>query len=85
MSMEVVESDRGCLLGLAVEDVVGTTLESRTQGTPSPQVGAWVAAGVCGRLSPRKWADDTSMGLSLFCPPGQAPFCLTSLAYSHIF
>ena len=53
----------GCLLGLAVGDAVGTTLEFQPRGSFAP-----ISDRVGGRpfgLSPGAWTDDTSMALCL--------------------
>ncbi len=54
---------RGCLLGLAVGDAVGTTLEFRQPGTFEP-ITEMVGGGPFG-LKPGEWTDDTSMALCL--------------------
>jgi ADP-ribosyl-[dinitrogen reductase] hydrolase len=54
---------RGCLLGLAVGDAVGTTVEFRARGTFPPAVDM-VGGGPFG-LSAGEWTDDTSMALCL--------------------
>jgi len=54
---------RGCLLGLAVGDAVGTTVEFKPRGSFSP-VTDMVGGGVFG-LKPGQWTDDTSMALCL--------------------
>ncbi len=54
---------RGCLLGLATGDVVGTTVEFRARGTFPPVVDM-VGGGPFG-LEPGQWTDDTSMALCL--------------------
>lgn len=54
---------RGCLLGLAVGDAVGTTVEFKPRGT-FPQVVDMVGGGPF-RLKPGQWTDDTSMALCL--------------------
>ena len=54
---------RGCLLGLAVGDALGTTLEFKRPGTFKPledMVGGGPFA-----LKPGQWTDDTSMALCL--------------------
>ena len=54
---------RGCLLGLAVGDALGTTLEFKCPGTFTPledMVGGGPFA-----LKPGQWTDDTSMALCL--------------------
>jgi ADP-ribosyl-[dinitrogen reductase] hydrolase len=54
---------RGCLLGLACGDAVGTTSEFRRRGQFEP-VTDMVGGGVFG-LDPGAWTDDTSMALCL--------------------
>ena len=54
---------RGCLLGLAVGDALGTTLEFRTPGTFEP-IDDMVGGGPF-HLQPGQWTDDTSMALCL--------------------
>jgi ADP-ribosyl-[dinitrogen reductase] hydrolase len=54
---------RGCLLGLAVGDAVGTTVEFQSRGTFLPLVDM-VGGGPFG-LKPGQWTDDTSMALCL--------------------
>jgi ADP-ribosyl-[dinitrogen reductase] hydrolase len=54
---------RGALLGLAVGDAVGTTLEFQVPGTFAPIVDM-VGNGPFG-LEPGQWTDDTSMALCL--------------------
>ncbi len=54
---------RGCLLGLAVGDAVGTTVEFKSPGS-FPDVTDMVGGGPF-RLSPGQWTDDTSMALCL--------------------
>src|SRR5579862_4751718 len=54
---------QGCLLGLAVGDAVGTTLEFRTRGTFEP-ITDMVGGGPF-QLQPGQWTDDTSMALCL--------------------
>jgi ADP-ribosyl-[dinitrogen reductase] hydrolase len=69
VSVEVIENvDRlerykGCLLGLAVGDALGTTLEFRTPGSFIP-IDDIVGGGPF-RLNPGEWTDDTSMALCL--------------------
>ena len=53
----------GCLLGLAVGDAVGTTVEFSQRGT-FPPVADMVGGGPF-RLKPGEWTDDTSMALCL--------------------
>jgi ADP-ribosyl-[dinitrogen reductase] hydrolase len=61
----VAEMDRfrGCLLGLAVGDAVGTTVEFMRPGSFAPVTGM-VGGGPFG-LEPGQWTDDTSMALCL--------------------
>jgi ADP-ribosyl-[dinitrogen reductase] hydrolase len=54
---------RGCLLGLASGDAVGTTVEFKARGHFTP-VTDMVGGGVFG-LPPGAWTDDTSMALCL--------------------
>lgn len=54
---------RGCLLGLAAGDALGTTLEFRTPGTFKP-IDDMIGGGPFG-LQPGMWTDDTSMALCL--------------------
>lgn len=61
--MDIMERYRGCLLGLAVGDAVGTTLEFRSPGTFKPITGM-TGGGPFG-LMPGQWTDDTSMALCL--------------------
>ena len=62
---EVTTRDRfrGCLLGLAAGDALGTTLEFRSPGTFEP-IDDMVGGGPFG-LEPGQWTDDTSMALCL--------------------
>ena len=61
--MQQIERYRGCLLGLATGDAVGTTLEFRSPGTFTP-INDMVGGGPF-RLNPGQWTDDTSMALCL--------------------
>ena len=54
---------RGCLLGLAAGDALGTTLEFETPGT-FKEIDDMVGGGPFG-LQPGQWTDDTSMALCL--------------------
>jgi ADP-ribosyl-[dinitrogen reductase] hydrolase len=54
---------RGCLLGLAVGDAVGMTVEFQPRGS-FPLVNNMVGGGVFG-LQAGQWTDDTSMALCL--------------------
>jgi ADP-ribosylglycohydrolase len=54
---------RGALLGLAVGDAVGTTVEFKRPGSFAP-VSDMVGGGQFG-LQPGEWTDDTSMALCL--------------------
>ena len=59
----IAEHYEGCLVGLAVGDAVGTTLEFKTPGTFEP-LDDMVGGGPY-RLQPGQWTDDTSMALCL--------------------
>ena len=61
--MEPIERYRGSLLGLAVGDAVGTTLEFKPPGSFTP-IEDMVGGGPFG-LIPGQWTDDTSMALCL--------------------
>ena len=54
---------RGCLLGLATGDALGTTLEFKPPGT-FEEIDDMVGSGPFG-LQPGQWTDDTSMALCL--------------------
>ncbi len=54
---------RGCLLGLAAGDAVGTTVEFRPRGSFQPLTD--LVGGGPFRLQPGQWTDDTSMALCL--------------------
>ncbi|WP_301665208.1 ADP-ribosylglycohydrolase family protein [Methanoculleus frigidifontis] len=57
------ERYRGCLLGLAVGDALGTTLEFRPPGTFEP-IDDMIGGGPF-HLRPGEWTDDTSLALCL--------------------
>lgn len=61
--MELSERYRGALLGLAVGDALGTTLEFKRPGTFTPITD--VVGGGPFDLQPGQWTDDTSMALCL--------------------
>ena len=54
---------KGCLLGLAVGDALGTTLEFKSPGTFQPIDG--MIGGGPFNLKPGEWTDDTSLALCL--------------------
>ena len=54
---------RGCLLGLAAGDALGTTLEFKRPGT-FQAIDDMIGGGPFG-LKPGQWTDDTSMALCL--------------------
>jgi ADP-ribosyl-[dinitrogen reductase] hydrolase len=54
---------RGCLVGLAVGDMIGTTVEFQPRGTFVPLTGP--VGGGPFRLESGQWTDDTSMALCL--------------------
>ena len=62
-SMETLDRFRGCLLGLAIGDAVGTTLEFKPPGSFKPLTD--MIGGGPFRLKPGQWTDDTSMALCL--------------------
>jgi len=61
--MDTKDRFRGCLLGLAVGDAVGTTLEFKSPGSFNP-IHDMVGGGPF-RLKSGEWTDDTSMALCL--------------------
>jgi ADP-ribosyl-[dinitrogen reductase] hydrolase len=61
--MEQIERYRGCLLGLATGDSIGTTLEFNPPGSFTP-IEDMLGGGPF-RLAPGQWTDDTSMALCL--------------------
>lgn len=63
LGMNPVERFRGCLLGLAIGDAVGTTVEFRPRGTFEPLTD--MVGGGPFKLLPGQWTDDTSMALCL--------------------
>lgn len=71
--MNIFKADRyrGCLLGLAIGDALGTTLEFKAPGTFEPIKQPWpgqtpeLVGGGPFRLKPGQWTDDTSMALCL--------------------
>ena len=60
---KIIDRYHGALLGLAVGDALGTTLEFRAKGSFAP-IDDMVGGGPFG-LEPGQWRDDTSMALSL--------------------
>jgi len=61
--MEMRSRFKGCLLGLAVGDALGTTLEFKMPGTFKP-ITDMIGGGPF-NLKPGQWTDDTSMALCL--------------------
>lgn len=61
--MTLTDRARGCLLGLAAGDAVGTTVEFKPRGSFRPLTDM-VGGGPFG-LKPGQWTDDTSMALCL--------------------
>ena len=61
--MDLIDRFRGCLLGLAVGDAVGTTVEFKPRGS-FPLMTDMVGGGPFD-LKPGQWTDDTSMALCL--------------------
>lgn len=63
MKSERINRARGCLLGLAIGDAIGTTVEFKPRGSFAP-VTDMVGGGPF-RLKAGEWTDDTSMALCL--------------------
>ena len=61
--MDTQDRFRGCLLGLAVGDAIGTTVEFSKRGTFEPLTD--MVGGGPFNLKPGQWTDDTSMALCL--------------------
>jgi ADP-ribosylglycohydrolase len=61
--MTMLERYRGCLLGLATGDALGTTLEFKWPGNFKPLTD--MIGGGPFNLNPGEWTDDTSMALCL--------------------
>ena len=61
--MDLIERYRGCLLGLAVGDALGTTLEFQPPGSFRPLED--MVGGGPFNLAAGQWTDDTSMALCL--------------------
>lgn len=61
--MELQDRFRGCLLGLAVGDAIGTSVEFRPRGSFVPLTD--MIGGGPFNLQPGQWTDDTSMALCL--------------------
>jgi len=61
--MDTIERFRGCLLGLAGGDAVGTSVEFRARGSFPPVTD--LTSGGPFNLRPGEWTDDTSMALCL--------------------
>ncbi len=59
----VRDAARGMLLGLAVGDAIGTSVEFQPRGSFPPVTG--MTGGGVFRLEPGQWTDDTSMALCL--------------------
>jgi ADP-ribosylglycohydrolase len=63
LNQKLIDRYKGCLLGLAVGDAVGTTLEFKPPGTFKP-ISDMIGVGPF-NLKPGEWTDDTSMALCL--------------------
>jgi ADP-ribosylglycohydrolase len=61
--VDIIERYRGCLIGLAVGDALGTTLEFRPPGSFTP-ITDMIGGGPF-HLKAGQWTDDTSMALCL--------------------
>jgi ADP-ribosyl-[dinitrogen reductase] hydrolase len=61
--LHAIDRSRGCLLGLAIGDAVGTTVEFKTRGSFAPLTD--MQGGGPFALNAGEWTDDTSMALCL--------------------
>lgn len=61
--MTIKDRAQGCLVGLAVGDAVGTTLEFKDRDTYTPLTD--MIGGGPFQLNPGEWTDDTSLALAL--------------------
>ena len=61
--MDLLDRYRGCLIGLAVGDAIGTTVEFKPRVSFDPVTD--MVGGGCFNLEPGQWTDDTSMALCL--------------------
>ena len=61
--IKTIDRYRGCLLGLAAGDAVGTTVEFQPRGTFKPVTD--MTGGGPFQLEPGQWTDDTSLALCL--------------------
>jgi len=59
----IIDKYKGCLVGLAIGDALGTTLEFQRPGSFTPITD--IIGGGPFRLKPGQWTDDTSMALCL--------------------
>ena len=64
--MDLIDRFRGCLLGLAVGDAVGTTVEFKSRGS-FPLMTDMVGGGPFD-LEPGQWTDDTKNDLDFQLP-----------------
>lgn len=58
-----LDRQRGCLIGLAMGDALGSAVEFRAAGASKPVTG--YRSGCSHDLAPGEWTDDTSMALAL--------------------
>ncbi|NOU41520.1 MAG: ADP-ribosylglycohydrolase family protein [Methylotenera sp.] len=63
MKSERIDRARGCLLGLAIGDAIGTTVEFKPRGSFTPMTD--MVGGGPFQLKAGEWTDDTSMALCL--------------------
>lgn len=63
LSLNLRHKARGSLLGLAIGDAIGTTVEFRPRGSFKPMTG--MVGGGPFQLKAGEWTDDTSMALCL--------------------
>ena len=82
MNADRIDRARGCLLGLAIGDAIGTTVEFKPRGTFAPMTD--MIGGGPFRLQIGEWTDDTSMAFASgpACSPRASIYTTRSRATS---
>jgi ADP-ribosyl-[dinitrogen reductase] hydrolase len=82
MHRDRINRARGCLLGLAIGDAVGTAVEFKARGSFKP-ITDMTGGGPFGLL-PGQWTDDTSMALCLGASLLEAGFDLNDQSFRYV-